>query len=190
MRPALNSGAGRYPSENRNRDMKIECLVLRPGGSRIDVPDYDRDGKFVTLHFTGPAGGPHVADVTDPRHAELLAENQHFVVIEDDAERDAREAAAAKARAEAEVAAKAEAAAKAAEEAERQTAEIAREAAEVSEEMAADGVAAVADLPDEGAADDLKAARARYEEIVKKKPFGGWKVDELNRRIAEHQKGA
>lgn len=181
--------------------MKIECLVLRPGGSRIDVPDYDRDGKFVTLHFTGPAGGPHVADVTDPRHAELLAENQHFVVIEDDAERDAREAAAAKARAEAEVAAKAEAAAKAAreaeeaeaktrEEAERQTAEIAREAAEVSEEMAADGVAAVADLPDEGAADDLKAARARYEEIVKKKPFGGWKVDELNRRIAEHQKGA
>lgn len=34
-------------------------------------------------------------------------------------------------------------------------------------------------------ADDLKALREKYQEVVGKRPFGGWKADELQRRIDE-----
>lgn len=62
--------------------MKIECLLIRPGGSKIDL-----DGK--TYHFKPQADGSHVADVTDKDHARrLLGITEGFSAVVDDAGAD------------------------------------------------------------------------------------------------------
>lgn len=43
---------------------------------------------------------------------------------------------------------------------------------------------------DENEQTDLDVIKARYEEVVGKKPFHGWDIDTLKEKIAEHQKQA
>jgi len=45
--------------------MFIECLLKRPGGTVVEL-----DGK--KYHFKPNSHGDHVAEVTDPRHIEIL----------------------------------------------------------------------------------------------------------------------
>ena len=45
-----------------------------------------------------------------------------------------------------------------------------------------------ADTDDEDDADDIAALRARYEELYGKKPYMGWKEDQLREKIADAEK--
>lgn len=47
-----------------------------------------------------------------------------------------------------------------------------------------------AEPPRTDAAADLDALRERYTELAGKKPFGGWKEDQLNAKIAELEQSA
>ncbi len=111
--------------------MLIECILRRPGGTRVSLPDLD--GSDVEYHFIGDGNAPHVADVELEHHVErflAIPEGYRLARLPMSPEEAAKAREEAIARRIADEKAKAEA-----EEAARIAAEIAEREAREAEEL-------------------------------------------------------